>query len=174
LNLDLLSRRDALRTGLGLAALSVVSSCSTTLALAPAPAGPSADMTADALPLVNKARAAKGLPALFNDPVAANAARDQAINMARYGKMNHKLGSETFGERMHRMDVPLPAAENIASGQDSVERAVAAWIKSPKHYENMMGPYRGLGVALAKNAEDGRHYWAMVLSSSERGFLKGV
>jgi uncharacterized protein YkwD len=63
-------------------------------------------------------------------------------------------------------DVTLPAAENIAAGQDSVARAVQAWIDSPKHLHNMLGNYSGLGVAIARNPASGnRPYWAMVLSS---------
>ena len=164
-----LSRRRLLRAGLGLAALSAVAACSTTTALSPvAPVGPVMDMTAEALPLVNQARAKKGLPPLVADPVTIAAARDQAERMAGAGKMAHKLGSEDFGARMRRMKVPLPAAENIASGQRSVEAAVAAWITSPRHYENMMGRFETLGVVRAVNSADGRPYWAMVLGSKPR------
>jgi uncharacterized protein YkwD len=92
--------------------------------------------------------------------------------MARYGKMSHDLGSDrTFLARMKRMDVPLPAAENIATGQDTTDRAVAAWIGSKHHLENMLGPYTGVGVAMATNAGTGdRPYWARVLSNSPGRF----
>ncbi|MGO7638808.1 CAP domain-containing protein, partial [Rhizobium leguminosarum] len=47
--------------------------------------------------------------------------------------------------------VRLQAAENIASGQQSVDAVVTAWINSPNHLENMLGRYGGLGVAVAHN-----------------------
>ena len=136
--------------------------CSTTSVLAPTPG--SQDETAEALPMVNKLRQSKGLSALSLDTSARKAAVIQSIRMAKAEKMTHLIGlGDDFGSRMKKSDVALPAAENIAAGQASVQAAVQAWIDSPKHLENMLGSYRGLGVAVA-NAKDGRPYWAMVLS----------
>ncbi len=150
-------RRFLLLSGLGL-----MVGCSTTAVLAPTPGAD--DETAAALPIVNKLRQSKGLPALSNDGPARKAAAVQAIRMAKADQMKHLIGfGDDFGSRMKRSDVSLPAAENIASGQSSVDAAVQAWIDSPKHLHNMLGSYRGLGVAMAK-ASDGRPYWAMILS----------
>ena len=150
----------------------LLAGCSVTSTLAPIESGTSADMTDAALPMVNGIRRRNGLSSLSNDAVAANAAKDQAIRMSRYGKMRHDLGSaRDFLARMKRLEVPLPAAENIATGQDSTEEAVQAWINSRKHLENMLGHYTGLGVAVAKNTGTGdRPYWAMVLSNSPSRF----
>lgn len=145
-------------TGTGL----LLAGCSTTTVMTPTPGAE--DDTAAALPMVNKLRASKGLSALTLDAPARKAAAIQAIRMAKAEEMKHLIGlGDDFGTRMKRSDVKLPAAENIASGQHSVEAAVQAWIDSPKHLENMLGNYRGLGVAVA-NATDGRTYWSMVLS----------
>lgn len=150
----------------------LLAGCSVTTTLAPIESGTSADMTDAALPMVNSVRRRQGKSGLFNDPVAANAAKDQAIRMSRYGKMRHDLGNDkNFLARMKRLDVPLPAAENIATGQDSTEEAIAAWIHSKKHLENMLGAYTGLGVAVAKNTgTEDRPYWSMVLSNSPSRF----
>ncbi len=140
----------------------LLAGCSTTSVLAPTPG--SQDDTVAALPMVNKLRAAKGLSALSLDTSARKAAAIQSIRMAKAEKMTHLIGlGDDFGARMKKSDVALPAAENIAAGQKSVEAAVQAWIDSPKHLENMLGNYRGLGVAMAPS-KDGRPYWAMVLS----------
>jgi uncharacterized protein YkwD len=141
----------------------MLAGCSTTTAvLTPSPG--SEDDTVAALPMVNTLRASKGLSALTLDAPARKAAAIQAIRMAKAEEMKHLIGlGDDFGQRMKRSDVKLPAAENIASGQHSVEAAVQAWINSPKHLENMLGNYRGLGVAMAAGA-DGRPYWSMVLS----------
>lgn len=156
----------------GSGAVLLMSGCSVTTTLAPVETGNSADATETALPMVNGLRRKKGLSSLFNDPVAANAAKDQAIRMARFGRMSHQLGSDRdFLARMKRMEVPLPAAENIATGQDTTEEAVTAWIRSKKHLENMLGSYSGLGVAVASNTgTGGRPYWAMVLSNTPSRF----
>ncbi len=156
-----MSRRFALGAGLGL--LATLAGCGT-LNRSPAIAG---DETAAALPAVNALRKSRGLPALSLDPVAVRAAADQAKRMASANKMSHLIGfGDDFGKRMKAHDVKLPAAENIAAGQANTADAVTAWINSPKHLANMLGNYRGLGVAVARDPSSGnRPYWAMVLSN---------
>ncbi|MCF3643162.1 CAP domain-containing protein, partial [Rhizobium sp. TRM95111] len=127
-----------------------------------------ADRTDETLALINALRAGRGLPALGRDPAAARAAMDQAARMAAVGRMEHNIGAgANFLKRMKGMEVPLPAAENIAAGQESTAEAFDAWVRSPKHLVNMLGPgYRGLGVAVVANPSSGsRPYWAMVLAS---------
>lgn len=154
------SRRDLLVfSGLAL----VLAGCSTTSVLTPT-AG-AEDETQAALPMVNKLRQSRGLSALALDMPARKAAARQAVRMAKANQMKHLIGfGDSFGARMKSSDVALPAAENIASGQDTVAAAVQAWIDSPKHLENMLGSYRGLGVAMARTSAVAQPYWAMVLS----------
>lgn len=125
------------------------------------------DKTDAALPLTNAVRAGHGLDPLSQDKSAQAAAVSQAKRMARAGKMSHLIGfNDSFLTRMKSAKVPLPAAENIAVGQEETGRAVDAWIASQKHLKNMLGDYRGLGVAVARDpASANRPYWAMVLSS---------
>ncbi|MCO5137053.1 CAP domain-containing protein [Shinella sp.] len=141
--------------------------CSTTGVLTPS-AGTGSDQTPASLAFVNKIRTERGLAPLSLDKAAQRAAMDQASRMASAGRMEHNIGfSANFLKRMKGMEVPLPAAENIAAGQDSAAEAFDAWYRSPKHLENMLGTgYRGLGVAVVSNPASGnRPYWAMVLSS---------
>ena len=53
--------------------------------------------------------------------------------------------------------------ENIAAGQTSVESAMAAWIGSPSHCQNMMTPdFRDIAVACVRNDAARYHlYWVM-------------
>ena len=53
--------------------------------------------------------------------------------------------------------------ENIAAGQTSVESAMAAWIGSASHCQNMMTPdFKDIAVACVRNdASQYRIYWAM-------------
>lgn len=158
-------RRVLLATALGGTA-TAISSCTTMGVIGTA--SDTSDQTDATLAMINKLRGDRGLEPLSHERAAANAARDQASRMAVAGKMQHNIGiGADFGKRMKGMEVPLPAAENIAVGQDDAARAFQAWVDSPKHLANMLGSgYRGLGVAEARNPKSGnRPYWAMVLSS---------
>ncbi|MGR9169689.1 CAP domain-containing protein [Rhizobium sp. KDH_Rht_773_N] len=161
----ILSRRGLLQLS-GLAVVAGIAGCTTTPKLAGTPSN-ATDETASALPLVNQLRAKNGLPPLSIDPHASAAAIFQAKRMASAGKMAHLMGmTDSFGARVKASGVALPAAENIASGQQSVDAAVTAWINSPHHLENMLGRYSGLGVAVAHNTSSKNlPYWAMVLSN---------
>jgi uncharacterized protein YkwD len=161
----LASRRTFLRAGAVLS-LGLLASCGTPKLT---PSGDGSDQTEATLGYINALRKQKGLQPLVRDPAAAQAALSQASRMAKAGKMSHLIGlGDSFLSRMKGGGVGLPAAENIAMGQDSAERAYAAWFNSPKHLENMLGPnYSGLGVGVMRNPVSGnRPYWAMVLSTS--------
>ncbi|MBP1842047.1 uncharacterized protein YkwD [Rhizobium petrolearium] len=146
-------------SGMGL----MLAGCSTTSILTPT-AG-AEDETEAALPMVNTLRQGRGLSTLALNSPARKAAVQQAVRMAKANEMKHLIGfGDDFGARMKKNDVALPAAENIASGQNTVEAAVRAWIDSPKHLENILGSYRGLGVAMARTSTGAPPYWAMVLS----------
>lgn len=160
----LIERRGLLRAT-AILSLGALAGCTTSKVLMPE-GGTGSDQTAASLGHVNALRKSKGLSPLVADKSAAAAAMSQAGRMAKVGKMQHLIGwNDSFLERMKGQGVTLPAAENIAVGQDDAERAYDAWYRSPKHLENMLGNYRGLGVAVAQNtASDNRPFWAMVLS----------
>ncbi len=160
----LIERRGLLRAT-AILSLGALAGCTTSKVLTPE-SGTGSDQTAASLGYVNKLRKGKGLTELVADRAASAAAMSQAARMAKVGKMQHLIGwNDSFYDRMKGQGVTLPAAENIAMGQDDAERAYDAWFKSPKHLENMLGNYRGLGVAVAHNAASGnRPFWAMVLS----------
>lgn len=160
---NLITRRTLLAASLGMTA-AAIAGCSTVGDIA----SDASDQTDPTLALINRLRGDRGLEPLSRDPAAARAAADQASRMAAAGKMEHNIGiGANFAKRMKGMEVPLPAAENIAVGQSDAARAFQAWVDSPKHLANMLGSgYRGLGVAEARNSSSGnRPYWAMVLSS---------
>lgn len=143
-----------------------IAGCRTTDVLSPTD-GQSRVETAAAITMVNTLRQSRGLSTLSRNAQAEVAAVAQAKRMARAGEMSHLIGfNDSFLARMKGHGVPLPAAENIATGQDTVERAVQAWIDSKRHLDNMLGNFNGLGVAVAWDSSSGnRPYWAMVLSA---------
>ncbi len=159
-SLKVLTRRSFVLVSAG----SVLSACVSAPGNKGMPAG-TRDETAAALPVVNDLRRSKGLSPLSINAAASHAAAYQAGRMVKAQKMAHLIGlTDSFLIRMKEGNVPLPAAENVAAGQDSVERVVKAWIGSKHHLENILGPYNGLGVAVAYDAASrNRPYWAMIL-----------
>lgn len=166
---DLPTRRVVLKRAASLAGLGLVMPLAGCMTRPKPPVLPPnvRDLSAACLPLINEVRRKKNLPALGVDPAAAGAAVSQALRMVSYQKMAHLLTPlDDFKARMKAGNVSLPAAENVATGQDTLEEAMQAWIRSPKHLENMLGAFRGLGVAVAYDLRDGnRPYWAMILSN---------
>ncbi|MCM2291469.1 CAP domain-containing protein [Allorhizobium sp. BGMRC 0089] len=160
-----LARRSILLAGLGLAA--GLASCQTPPVEPPVPADLT-DETETFLPMVNALRAKYGKPPLVSDANAARAALYQAKRMAEANKMAHVMGfGDSFGERMRQSNVQLPAAENIAMMQKTPQAAMQAWINSKHHLENMLGPYHGLGVAVARIPSRGNTpFWSMDLSGA--------
>lgn len=101
--------------------------------------------------LVNSARIQKGLPALVeNGPLDYSSdlkAADMAKNeyFSHVGPNNQRLSSllEIAGYKY------LSAGENLAMGFSSAKDVVAAWIKSPTHYANLLdSEFQDTGVAL--------------------------
>ena len=170
-----LTRRHFLGAATSASGLILLSACTTTTVLAPVETGAVEDESAAALPLVNRIRGKHNLPSVKVAQVVISAAQDQAVRMSRYGKMSHFLGNDkSFFARMKRQDVPMPAAENIAAGQQTVEAAVSAWEHSPHHLENMLGRYDAMGVVVARNTGTGDlPYWAMVLCNTSTPQMSG-
>lgn len=162
--------------GGGSVMLAGLAGCQTEMVLAPIESGYSIDVTSTVLPLINALRAKHDKAPLHADPIALNAAMDHAIRMARAGKMSHDLGPDaSYLDRMKRLGVTLPAAENIAVGQKTAEKAFDAWARSKHHLDNMIGDFKGLGVALAYQSErNNRPFWAMELSNLPAPFPSRV
>ncbi len=125
------------------------------------------------LALVNQARAAPrrcggksfaAAPALAWDTTLEQVAAQHASDMAANDYFSHTArDGSTPAQRVTRAGYPWRmTGENIAAGQLSPEAAVAGWIKSPGHCENLMNAgYTEMGVAAAVNsASQMGLYWA--------------
>jgi uncharacterized protein YkwD len=125
------------------------------------------------LALVNQARATPrrcgdrsfaAAPALAWNTTLEKLAAQHATDMALNDYFSH-MGRDgsTPAQRATRAGYPWRmTGENIAAGQLSPEAAVAGWIKSPGHCENLMNAsYTEMGVAAAVNpASKMGLYWA--------------
>ncbi|MBC7703313.1 MAG: CAP domain-containing protein [Rhodoferax sp.] len=125
------------------------------------------------LALVNQARALPrrcgdksfaAVPALAWDTTLERVAAQHATDMATHDYFSHTArDGSTPAQRVTRAGYHWRiTGENIAAGQLSPEAAVAGWIKSPGHCENLMNAaYTEMGVAAAVNSASKMGlYWA--------------
>ena len=54
-------------------------------------------------------------------------------------------------------------AENVAYGATSGKQVVTQWKNSPPHRRNMMGPYKYIGIGIAKDRR-GRIYYTQLFA----------
>ncbi len=135
---------------------------------------PPAGIQAEVLQRVNAFRASGAICGGVTYPAASalnwntnllQAAKGHATDMATNNYFSHT------GQDGRTPDRRVLAAgysyshmgENIAAGQTSVESAMAAWIGSPSHCQNMMTPdFKDIAVACVRNeASTYRIYWVM-------------
>src|SRR5881394_2840444 len=147
----------------------------------PAPLDPTA-VAARVLELVNAARAqardcGKGhrfdaAGALTASPTLAEAARLHSLDMAEHRTLGHP-GSDGSKpeERITRAGYEWQGTgENVASGQQTADAVVAAWLKSPGHCANIMEPrFTEMGVAFAlAPGENPNIYWTQEFATPRR------
>ncbi len=102
--------------------------------------------------LINQYRENNRLPRLVWDGAIAKVARGHSRDMA-LGDVD--FGHDGFGDRVHRLKSVLTglqgAGENVLmtdNPDQAAQQAVALWLRSPHHLENIRGNfnYSGLGV----------------------------
>jgi uncharacterized protein YkwD len=96
-----------------------------------------------------------------------NASYRHSVDMARSNLVSHtSLDSRELWNRLDQAAYPfLRAGENIAAGQNTVEKVVLAWQQSPHHCATMMMPeFLEIGVACVyKKSSFYKYYWTMDL-----------
>lgn len=96
-----------------------------------------------------------------------NASYRHSVDMARSNLVSHtSLDSRELWNRLDQAAYPfLKAGENIAAGQNTVEKVVLAWQQSPHHCATMMVPeFLEIGVACVyKKSSFYKYYWTMDL-----------
>src|SRR5262245_34072521 len=111
-------------------------------------------------------RVSHGLPALAYDAKLESAALEQALYMARSGRMAHTTGSgRDFVSRIRSKGITTVAAENVAYGDLDLSKVFAMWMNSQGHRQNMLNPqFSRFGLAYVSEAGSSRRYWALVVS----------
>lgn len=113
----------------------------------------------------NKERENQGRRPLKLSAKLTLAAAMHAGDMAKHHKLAHE-GSDgsTVAERVKSQGYAyVRVGENVADGQDSVDRVMKDWMKSPGHRENILGDFSELGGASALD-DKGTRYWCVVFA----------
>jgi uncharacterized protein YkwD len=135
----------------------------------PSPIDPRAAVEAELLRLHNAERDKKGLTPLVIDPRLGAAARKHSDHMAKVDRLGHfGLGDADPWTRITAEGFRWKAAsENVGWNEDSPAEAMRAWMSSPGHRANILGPYRSFGAGMARNAK-GEPYWTTDFGTEER------
>jgi uncharacterized protein YkwD len=123
----------------------------------------------------NFARERMGMGQLGDAADLNRSARDKSDDILRCDSFSHYACGRQFTYWMQRVGyIPAQcwrAGENLAWGTGdlgTVRAIFRAWIHSPEHRENILGPYDQIGVALAVGSLDGRsdvHVWTQHFGS---------
>jgi uncharacterized protein YkwD len=125
--------------------------------------------------MTNYAREHAGRQPLANTPVLGRSARDKSADIVRCDSFSHFACGRPFTFWMRRVGyIPARcwrAGENLAWGSGDAGSAQAifrAWIRSPEHRDNILGPYRQIGVGLITGSLEGHasaHVWTQHFGS---------
>jgi uncharacterized protein YkwD len=120
--------------------------------------------------LINEYRAGKGLAPLKLDARLTQAAKVQSKDLASTDRISH-YGSDGSSpwDRIQRAGYSAKvAAENVGTGQASLEEVFKGWEESPGHNRNLLLPAaRDMGIALVEDPKtEFKTFWTLVVASS--------
>jgi uncharacterized protein YkwD len=119
--------------------------------------------------LVNRERAAEGLPSLQYSDMLSTVSRNHAADMALSNYYSHeRRDGRKFYQRIFDTGYPISkCGENIAVGLTTPEEVFEGWINSPEHRANILNSdftEIGVGNAVGNN----KVYWAQEFGSARR------
>jgi uncharacterized protein YkwD len=122
--------------------------------------------------LVNHARAARGLEPLVEVRPLVKAADHKSRDILRCDEFSHEACDREFTFWMTRFGYRgCSAGENIAWGSGGLGTPGSifrAWMQSPGHRENILGPYEDTGIGLQSGKLEGyggAHVWTQQFGS---------
>jgi uncharacterized protein YkwD len=119
--------------------------------------------------LVNAYRREKGLRPLKLQPALTEAARAHARDLAKWDRISH-FGSDGSNpwDRVKRAGYSARlAAENVGTGQVTIEEVINGWKASPGHNKNLLLPEaEHMGIALVQDPRtEFKTFWTLVIAS---------
>jgi uncharacterized protein YkwD len=111
--------------------------------------------------MTNYARAANGLAPLALNRQLGRAAEQKSADIVGCDEFSHEACGRPFQfwiQRYGYLKGCWRAAENIAWGTGSyatVGSIFIAWLESPEHHANILGPYREIGIGMRDGEVEG-------------------
>jgi uncharacterized protein YkwD len=121
--------------------------------------------------LINAYRKSKGLkPVTLNAQLTA-AAKEHSRDLARWDRISH-YGSDGSNpwDRVKRAGYNARVtAENVGTGQISIDEVMRGWQQSPGHNKNLLMPdVDNMGIALVQDPKsEFKTFWTLVLGSRQ-------
>jgi uncharacterized protein YkwD len=116
--------------------------------------------------LMNQTRQKRGMRLLIPSRVLGEVARAHSLRMSAENFFSH-INPQGLGpkERLGRAGYVWKAfGENIGCGQDTPEKILDTWMKSPSHRETLLDPvYSEVGIGLVRGGEC-RIYWTALFA----------
>lgn len=119
--------------------------------------------------LINAYRKEKGLKPLRLNTALTEAAKEHSRDLAKWDRISH-FGSDGSNpwDRVKRVGYNAKlAAENVGTGQASIEEVVKGWQASPGHNKNLLLPdAEHMGIALVQDPKtEFKTFWTLVIGS---------
>ena len=119
--------------------------------------------------LINAYRKQHGLKPVEVNPQLTSAAKDHARDLAKWDRISH-YGSDGSNpwDRVKRSGYnPKVAAENVGTGQASIDEVFKGWRASDGHNKNLLLPdATQMGIALVRDPKtEFKTFWALVLGA---------
>jgi uncharacterized protein YkwD len=120
--------------------------------------------------LVNRARESRGLAALSAPSSLARAADHKSADILRCDEFSHEACGREFTYWIEQVGYHgCREGENIAyAGGATPRRIFKLWMNSSGHRENILGPYRDIGIGLrigTLGEVHGAHVWTQEFGS---------
>lgn len=119
--------------------------------------------------LINSYRRSKGLKPLSVDAQLTRAAKAHSRDLARWDRISH-YGSDGSSpwDRVKRAGFNAKlAAENVGTGQSSIDEVFKGWQKSPGHNKNLLlADAENMGIALVNDPKtEFKTFWTLVIGA---------
>jgi uncharacterized protein YkwD len=120
--------------------------------------------------LVNAYRKSKGLKPLKLSAALTEAAKAHSLDLAKWDRISH-YGSDGSNpwDRVKRAGYNAKlAAENVGTGQASIDEVMKGWQASPGHNKNLLlADAHEMGIALVQDPRtEFKTFWTLVVGSS--------
>src|SRR5262249_27006848 len=121
--------------------------------------------------LLNAYRKQNGLKPVKLQPALTEAARAHARDLAKWDRISH-FGSDRSNpwDRVKRAGYHAKmAAENVGTGQATIEEVMKGWEASPGHNKNLLlADAEHMGIALVQDPKtEFKTFWALVIASPQ-------